>query len=169
MNKLLALLMALFIIPVVYGATIDLSSPSTIIQGETETASFVINSDAVFNGVVYLSYSNIESSVDSVAILNTSFSGSGPYEYQFSWDISGITADDYSISSNLENEANNTLAIDSIQGQVTSSAPIITYKSPTGYITSKSVTLTLTTDESSTCRYDTSNATIYESLSNKFN
>ena len=62
--------MMVFIIPAVYGVSIELVSPSVIIQGETESASFVIESNYLFNGIVNLDYDNVQSFTDYVPILN---------------------------------------------------------------------------------------------------
>jgi len=166
-NKLIALLVMLLIVPIAYSASIELSVPSTIMQGESETVSFIIRTDSLFNGVVYLNYNNIDSSVNSVAVTNTSFNGAGPYTYGFDWNVKGITPNQYIISADLRNAAGATLATNQTQGLVESSAPLILSKSPSGTITSSSATLYVVTNEDATCKYDSVN-TDYDSMAKTF-
>ena len=166
-SKLITLLMIFLVIPPIYGISIELSSPLTIMQGETETASFIIKTDSPFNGIVDLTYNNIDSSVSSVTIVNTSFNGAGPYIYEFDWNVKGITPNQYIISADLKDEASTTLATNQTQGLVESSAPLILSKSPNGIITSSSATLQIITNEDATCKYDSVN-TNYNSMAKTF-
>ncbi len=165
--KCITWLLMVLLIPAVYGISMEISSPKVIMQGESESASFTISTNNVFNGIVYLGYSNLQSQVNSVVILNTSFSGSGPYTYQFEWGIMGVDAGTYSVSGNLVDNSGVTLATSQIQNTVDSSAPIITDESPSGYVTGSSTSLKVTTNEDATCKYGSANAS-YNSLSNIF-
>ena len=99
--------------------------------------------------------------------MNTSFNGAGPYTYEFSWNVKGITPNQYIISADLKDEASTTLATNQTQGVVESSAPVILSKSPSGIITSGSVTLEVITNEDATCKYDPVN-TDYDSMAKTF-
>ncbi|MEA2038012.1 MAG: hypothetical protein U9O94_10990 [Nanoarchaeota archaeon] len=168
MKKLIYLFMILWMVPVVYGASINITSPDSIIQGDDELVLFSILTDTLFSGNVYLSYNNLESSVTTVSFDNNSFVGAGPYIYTYSWDLSGVNVGTYSISADLEDSVGTTVDTDEINGEVNSSAPIIISKSPNGIVTRTSTTLDVKTNEGANCRYSTVNTTTYGNMSYTF-
>jgi len=167
-NKFICSLIIFWMIPIVCSTSIDLTASSLIIQGESELTSFSILTDMLFSGTVYLNYENVGSSIATVNFNNNSFIGSGPYIYTHSWDINGINAGSYSISAIVTNNSGSTVATKQITGNVNSSAPIILSKFPTGIVTSTPTTLEITTNEEATCKYSTTNTTLYEDMSDTF-
>ncbi|MBW2974261.1 hypothetical protein KY366_00955, partial [Candidatus Woesearchaeota archaeon] len=170
MNNKLILLVAMFcMIPLVYSASIELTLPSSVIQGDNELASFSVMANAPFSGTVSLGYDNMESSVSAVAFENDSFIGAGDYYiYTHSWQVKGIDPGQYSVAAYLKDIYSHILDTDEVAGSVNSSAPVILSRSPGGIVTTSSVTLAAETDEEATCRYSTENTTSYDSMGSTF-
>ena len=165
--KLISLLVVVFVIQLAYGSVLDITAPSVVVQGNSETANILVTSDTTFDGLIALSYQNLASLIATASFSSVDFTGSGPYYYHYSWDITGLNTGAYLIRANLSYLNNTFIDAGQAAGIVNSSAPKIIEKAPTGIVTDISTTLTLTTDEIATCRYDTINST-YSNLSNKF-
>jgi hypothetical protein len=101
-SSLTILIIVLLMIPVVYSTSMSLYSDNHIIEGEQETASFLITTDSPFNGLVHVKYDNAASSVSAVPIAATDFYGLGPYTYPFEWNYKGISKGPYMISLELK-------------------------------------------------------------------
>ena len=163
--KIYAIMLAL-LLPLIQGASIELSLDPEIIQGDTETASISIQSDNSFDGFVYLSFNNLNS-ITVIPFNNGEFTGTGPFSYEYNWPIYGINTGIYSISANLAYSNGSIIAADELEGIVNSSAPKILSTSPSEFVTTTTTTLMVTTNEDSTCRYSTNNNT-YMNNSNTF-
>ena len=157
------IILSLFI-PVSNAVSINIDAPSYIIQGDSTSVNFSIYSSIGFNGSVYLSYLNVNSSITAVNFTNSSFTGEF---YNFSSSIKGILAGDFSIYANLTNYSGITLATLNKTGAVNSSMPKIISSSPSGIVSKDSTILIIKTNEVATCKYDSANAN-YENLTNTF-
>ncbi len=160
-------MIVLLMVPVVYSTSISLYSDSQVIEGEQETASFLITTETPFNGSVYIDYNNVQSSVTTVPIISTNFYGLGLYTYPFEWTFKGIVKGPYMISLRLENQSGKTVAVNQKQGYVNNSNPIILTKYPTGIVTTTSTSIEVTTNENADCRYSTENKA-FEDMSGVF-
>ena len=159
-NKLIALLVMFLIIPIAYSASIELSSPPTIIQGEAETLNISFNTNSPFNGTINIDCTNIDISDEVIQLENAE-------RHEIPRSIKGVNPGQYQISANLTLD-NGTTIYAQKTGKVLSSAPVISLsKPPSGIITSGSVTLEVITNEDATCKYDSVN-TDYDSMAKTF-
>ena len=60
-NKLQICMMFLLLLPIINAASLDIISPDYIIEQQSTDAKLSIYSDVAFDGIVYLTYSNINS------------------------------------------------------------------------------------------------------------
>jgi len=166
-RKLMFFVIFLLLLPAIYSASIDLTVDNTIFESDLETGFLLVSNTDVFNGVVELSYSNIQSDTGNVNFVITEFQGSGPYIFSHEWDLYGIDEGGYVITATLKDLDNNILDTDVVTGMVESSDPVIESSSPSGVVGSTSTTLKVVTDEESICRYDTSDKN-YDDMGGEF-
>lgn len=157
-------MMFLLLIPIVNAVSLSINSPTYIIEGQSVNVNFSINSDSSFNGTLYLTYTNINSTISPITFTNSSFTGN---YYNYSWSIKGSFPGAYSIYGELTNSSGVTLDTLNKTGSVNSSMPEVISTSPSGTISKDSTALIVTTNEVATCKYDTTNNS-YGSLSNTF-
>lgn len=148
---------------IAHAASITVNSPYQIIESESASANFTVNSTG-FNGTVYLLFTNINSSISSVNFTNSDFSGDA---FSYSWSIVGLQPGTYSIFANLTNSSRETLATINKTGIVNSSIPRVLASLPSGTLSKDSAVLSVTTNEIATCKYGTTNDS-FENLSNTF-
>lgn len=150
----------LLAIPIINAASISIFAPDYIIEGESVNVNFSINSASSLGGTVYLSYTNINSSISSAGFTDASFTGE---YYNYSWSIKGNLPGAYSIFANLTNSSGITLAALNKTGTVNSSMPTIISALPSGIVSKDNTILMVRTNEIATCRYGATNNT-YENL-----
>ncbi|MDD5086477.1 MAG: fibronectin type III domain-containing protein, partial [Candidatus Nanoarchaeia archaeon] len=158
--KMTALLVIALIIPVVQGASIGLSSPNLVMQGDANTLLVSLSSSSPFNGTLYVHYTNLNISDDIIQIENE-------MSKTITRTFRAINPGQYSVSADLIAENGAIVETKQFSGDVESSAPKILSKYPSGIISSDTVTLEITTNENAICRYGTANAD-YENLPKSF-
>jgi hypothetical protein len=159
--KLMTLLALILIVPVVHAASIGLSAPNLVRQGETETLTVSLSSSSPFNGTLYIDCTNLDISDEKRIPLENALSK------QITRNFKGINPGQYSVSANLIAENGTIVDTKQIIGNIQSSAPEILSGYPSGVVSSGSVTLEIITNEDATCRYGTSNAN-YDNLPRTF-
>ncbi len=166
MKKSMIVIVVLFILvmPLSLAATLEINSPDNIVQAQSLSINFSVNSDSGFDGTVYISYTNINSSIITKSFTSSDFSGT---HYNYSWSIIANEPGTYSVYGELKNSSGSTLDSFNKTGTVNSSIPRITSKFPSGTLSENKATLSVKTNEVSDCKYDTTNNT-YENLANTF-
>ena len=157
------LVMFLIALPIINAASIAVDSPQYIIEAETASVNFSINS-VNFSGTVTILYTNINSTIVSVPFSNGNFVGD---HYNYSWNVKGSAAGDYSIYASVANSSGDVLAVYNKTGTVNSSIPKVFLSSPSGTLNKDTQILIVKTSEIATCKYDSGN-TSYGNMSSTF-
>ena len=163
----LVLIISIFSTTTIAASSATIFLPDTFEQGKDTIASLILSTEAKTQGIVFISYENIESTTTSRAFDNASFSGPGPYQADFTWTIKGINPGTYKVKVNVTDAFLITIASAEKIGIVSSSMPQIVSSSPSGSITSNEALLSVETNEDATCKYDI-NDMIYNQMQFNF-
>jgi hypothetical protein len=152
---------------IVYASSISISAPSIIEQGKEEVAHFEVTADTKFSGFIYLKYSsNLYSLLDTIEFTENNFTGVGPYTFNYSWIVKGITVGEYYIFGNITDVTSTTLfAEDMHTGMVNSSIPQITETTLPAVVNDSRVEVGITTNENCVCKGSLDSDVEYEAMS----
>ncbi len=138
---------------------ISLTTPSVgTVSGPSVTVSASASDNAVVIGVQFkLDGSNLQAE-DIVS------------PYVISWDTTTVADGIHTLTAVARDAAGNSTTTSSTSVTVDNTPPSLSLGSPSGSLASSttSTTLSITTDESSTCKYDTTPSTLYASMSHTF-
>ncbi len=161
---LLGIVQLLFMISLASAATMLISAPEPLTQGQSAIMNLSLLAAPGFNGSLSFSYTNLDSTVTSVNFFDTSFQFS---MYSLAWQVTPQQVGSYSVYAIARDSSNNVQATFNKTGTVTAAGPRILSASPSGSVKSSTIAMIVSTDIDSTCRFDSSDNS-YEALANVF-
>ncbi len=137
--------------------TVSITAPSnnTTVSGNSVTISANATDDVSVSGVQFYRNTNIAiGSEDTVSA------------YSVTWDSTAVTDGEYVLTAVARDSTNNTTTSSAITITVDNTAPVRSAATPTGTLSigTTSTNISLTTNETATCKYSTTASTAYGSM-----